>query len=297
LDGTTVDGNEAQNAGGGAIFFENTVLTITDATFSNNESVTNSGGGLLAIPNPVVTVTNSRFTGNTAALDGGGFWINGGASVLDRVVVTGNEAGRNGGGIITRNTTIRNSTFSGNTAGDIGGGIAGSTPGPFTVSNTTVSGNSAAQGGGIGTIGPLTLQNVTIAGNTATLNGGGLSAQNGASVSLANTLLGSNQVAGSPQNCAVLAGGGVTSAGGNLSQDPTCAAFTQPTDKLGVAAGLNATLANNGGPTMTHALLEGSAAINGGVNIGASTDQRGYSLIDADDIGAFEFGGTAPTGG
>jgi hypothetical protein len=48
---------------------------------------------------------------------------------------------------------------------------------------------------------------------------------------------------------------------------------------------------------MTHALLEGSAAINGGVNIGASTDQRGYSLIDADDIGAFEFGATAPTGG
>jgi hypothetical protein len=249
---------------------------------------------LLAVPNPIVTVTNSTFVGNQAALDGGGLWINGGASVLDRVTVRANAAVRNGGGLIARNITIRNSTFSGNTAQGIGGGVAGSSPGPFTIQNSTVSGNMAAEGGGIGTIGPLTLQNVTIAANTATLNGGGLSAQSGADVSGANTLFGSNEVAGLPQNCAVLAGGALTSAGGNLSQDATCAAFTQPTDKLGVAAGLNATLGNNGGPTMTHALLEGSAAINAGVAVGATTDQRGYALVGADDIGAFEFGAVAP---
>ena len=56
-------------------------------------------------------------------------------------------------------------------------------------------------------------------------------------------------------------------------------------------------LRNNGGPTSTHALLEGSPAIDKGdnriLNV-ATTDQRRFSrkIGDAVDIGAFEFGGT-----
>jgi hypothetical protein len=50
-------------------------------------------------------------------------------------------------------------------------------------------------------------------------------------------------------------------------------------------------LANNGGPTMTHALLEGSPAIDKGVAVeGITTDQRGFARQQgaAPDIGAFE---------
>ena len=53
-------------------------------------------------------------------------------------------------------------------------------------------------------------------------------------------------------------------------------------------------LADNGGPTWTHALLAGSPAI-GAANPAAApaTDQRGYGRDpDPDDAGAFEFGAT-----
>jgi hypothetical protein len=57
-------------------------------------------------------------------------------------------------------------------------------------------------------------------------------------------------------------------------------------------------LADNGGPTQTCATLAGSPAINAGANPdGLTTDQRGFTPRDAGgqiDIGAFEFGATAP---
>ena len=54
-------------------------------------------------------------------------------------------------------------------------------------------------------------------------------------------------------------------------------------------------LQNNGGRTFTHALLNGSPAINAGVdNGGVDLDQRGYLRAGTNDIGAFEFGGTPP---
>src|SRR5438045_8503037 len=49
-------------------------------------------------------------------------------------------------------------------------------------------------------------------------------------------------------------------------------------------------LADNGGPTRTHALLPGSPAINAGNSSGApATDQRGAGRVGPVDIGAYEF--------
>jgi VCBS repeat-containing protein len=48
-------------------------------------------------------------------------------------------------------------------------------------------------------------------------------------------------------------------------------------------------LANNGGPTQTHALAEGSPALNAGIVIlGINTDQRGFLRDSGPDIGAYE---------
>ena len=54
-------------------------------------------------------------------------------------------------------------------------------------------------------------------------------------------------------------------------------------------------LQNNGGRTFTHALLNGSPAINAGDNNGSDPyDQRGAPRVGTNDIGAFEFGSVAP---
>ena len=65
----------------------------------------------------------------------------------------------------------------------------------------------------------------------------------------------------------------------------------------GVLQGLDPALADNGGPTRTHALLSGSSPIDGDGNCGLPQDQRGFSRSDgACDSGSFEFG-AAPAGG
>jgi hypothetical protein len=70
---------------------------------------------------------------------------------------------------------------------------------------------------------------------------------------------------------------------------------------LGITAGANGNLvgvdprlgplADNGGPTLTHALLAGSPALGAGANpLGLTTDQRGLprTVFGRPDIGAFE---------
>ena len=57
-------------------------------------------------------------------------------------------------------------------------------------------------------------------------------------------------------------------------------------------------LANNGGPTLTMALLPGSPAIDAGdTSLAPATDQRGFPRPAglAADIGAFEYGSVMPT--
>ena len=54
-------------------------------------------------------------------------------------------------------------------------------------------------------------------------------------------------------------------------------------------------LAENGGPTLTHALQPGSPAINRGDPASPPQDQRGYSRLGVPDVGAFELDGIPPT--
>jgi hypothetical protein len=73
---------------------------------------------------------------------------------------------------------------------------------------------------------------------------------------------------------------------------------SQPTDQIGTPASpidpLLGPLANNGGPTLTHALQPGSPAINRGDPAAPPHDQRGYSRAGVPDVGAFEFDGRPP---
>jgi hypothetical protein len=76
--------------------------------------------------------------------------------------------------------------------------------------------------------------------------------------------------------------------GYNLSDDDSCNLDAVGDQPQGIDPRIGP-LADNGGPTMTHALLAGSPAINNGVVVaGITTDQRGYRRDSKPDIGAYE---------
>jgi VCBS repeat-containing protein len=200
---------------------------------------------------------------------------------LNNLTVANGDADA-GGGILNFGTlTVSNSTLSGNSAFmGFGGGIYNAGPdSTLTVNNSTFSRNSATtQGGGIGNFfGSLEVNNSTFSDNSASLGGGGIF--NAGSATLKNTIVANSPSGG---NCS-----GVIVGGGNLEwPGNTCgSSFSSGDPLLGP-------LADNGGPTQTHALQDGSAAIDAAVSCPPpATDQRNISRPQgpACDIGSFEF--------
>jgi parallel beta-helix repeat protein len=130
-----------------------------------------------------VTISGLTVTGGRANI-GGGIVNFDEDLVLDGLVITGNTASADGGGlwadgIFDMSLTIRNSTISGNTAGSDGGGIyIEDAAEPVLIQNTVITGNDAADdGGGIYFYDPdnsTTIEGSTISGNTAGDLGGGI---------------------------------------------------------------------------------------------------------------------------
>ncbi len=303
LTNVTVRNNRAETEGGGIAVISNANLTMTRGLVSGNRSATLFGGGLARNGAGTLTIIGTEFTANHAKAQGGGLWvIGGGATTLRLLSVSGNSADVAGGGMTLGGTgkLLEQSTVAGNTTtGGTGGGVFLTTTTSSTVRNVTLSGNSAAVGGGLTTGGAALLQNVTVVGNSASDAGAGIAVNaSGAILTAANVLLAGNTRSGVAQNCGNSGGGVITSGGGNLSDDATCTAFSLGTDRSNTPAGVSPTLADNGGPTFTHALQAGSAAINAAVAASCpATDQRGFGRQGACDIGAFEFGGTPPAAG
>jgi hypothetical protein len=216
--------------------------------------------------------------GDTTA--GGGGIENDGILALVGVTLTDNEADDGGAIFNLDTTTLRNVTLSGNRANLDGGGLKNFS-GTTTANNVTFSGNVADNdGNGVG-------------------DGGGIFVAIG-TVTASNTIIGDNRDGSTGANpkhddCS----GTLASGGYNLIQD------VEGCTIAGVAAG-NITgknpqlfpLADNGGPTQTHALRRGSDAVDAGnpAAPGSSpsacetTDQRGTKRPQGPrcDIGSFE---------
>ena len=89
-------------------------------------------------------------------------------------------------------------------------------------------------------------------------------------------------------NCQIEGGGAavLNSGGNNVFTDPSC---NPVGSDIPVADPLLGPLADNGGPTLTQALLPGSPAIDAANNaVCPATDQRGVARDAACDVGAFE---------
>lgn len=229
---------------------------------------------------------------------------------LDSLTIT-NGSAYDGGGISNKeNLIITNSSITqnvGNTGGEgdgVGGGINNS-EGTLTLINSTVSENTAFSGGGINNNqGTITIINSTISGNTAIeqgsgINNGGLnSTVNITSTTIADNTGATGGLFSSQGNLTITNTIISRNSGGNLVNNGNLAESNNilvDSDDLRLGA-----LADNGGPTRTHALGEGSSAIDRGSNNsipnGVNTDQRGQERRSNEivDIGAFEFIGTPP---
>lgn len=229
---------------------------------------TYAGGGIVSYYGHL-TLVESKVTGNSAYYGGGVYSSPGGSLTLDRSTISNNRAQYQGGGIqsIYSPLTITASTISGNTSTS-GAGLYIRTGNYYyaEIVGSTISGNSASyRGGGIYNLpySNLTIRHTTITSNSATNNGGGIMASGNESLNhsiVAGNTRGSrvrNDITGSATLSFTLLGVNtsttITNSGGNLIG-------TSATPREAMLG----PLANNGGPTFTHALLPGSPAIDAG---------------------------------
>lgn len=286
----------------------NQKVTISGLTVANGNAHGDpvDAGGAIYNFRAYLTVDGCTFSGNVADM-GGALCIDAGNRApafldLSNSTLTGNTA-RLGAGVFSGHisapinsspvaiSSIGNCTFSGNSASESGGGIKnGSFPDKVTVVNSTFTGNTAPRGNCIESSGAqLTL------GNSIFNSGGPGQSVTKDGSNPVQTDLGYNIFSDLPTNV-----------NGSLFSGQT---NTNP--RLGP-------LQDNGGPTLTHAPLPDSPAIDKGRNLAADlcgnpipTDQRGFprpvrfnaaipepSGGDGSDVGAVELsGGPVPTMG
>ena len=298
LNNTVVNSNTADSAGGG--IYSSGTLTLTNSTVSANKSIATLGGGIFN-NSGTLTLDNTGVSGNKAN-NGGGIRNAANATLsLTDSSIRGNNSNNDGGGVLNDGkATLKDSTVSGNSAAINGGGIDSGSD--LTLTNSTVSGNTADdKGGGIANGGSLRSTNTTVSANIATGGdpdsaAGGIY-NGGSSASLRNTIVARNSAPVAPD----ATGTAFTSEGNNLIGSTDGAAGFGASDLLDKNPVLGP-LSDNGGPTKTQALLQGSPAIDRGTNIGCPpADQRGKARKDGDangtvrcDIGAFEAANTEP---
>ena len=307
----SVVGSFPASSGGG--IFDSGTLTLTNSVVSGNNAAAGPGGGIF-VYHGTLTVSNSLITGNNA-FSGGGV-SNEGTSTIDLSTIANNSAsGFGGGGIVNSSvddqdafltvsrTTISNNNCQGNAGGFVGGGAIYNA-GAAVVTNSTISSNSAPNGGGIISLGPMTLTNATISANTAASQGGGVYNPGIEPITFGNTIIAGNTSPSGP-DCS---GYNLDSEDYNLIGDTSAANFTgTTTHNLTNVNPMLGPLADNGGATLTQALLPSSPAIDVGNNSAITnppyagppfTDQRGFDrVVDGDgngaanvDIGAYELG-------
>jgi hypothetical protein len=263
-DAEAGDGGEA--FGGGIEAIDGMVLNRD--TIDDNRAVGGQGGSTLG--------TGDGGTGETGA--GGGVDLQPVSGITDQIVnsmITGNSSSPGAPGMSS------NGGANGFAGGTAGGGLS-IEGGATTLANVTITANAAPAG---------------IGGNVFVFN------HNGASVTFGDTIIAGGSAIAGAGNCGVADSPSLVDGGSNLEDSGagTSECHLSPSrDHLVAAggAGVAASLAANGGPTETLALLAGSPALGaGGVCTDPTAsgaplleDQRGLPRPSGGpcDIGAFQ---------
>ena len=282
---STVNDNTAEEgSGGGIMTYGPTRIRRSEVSRNDSHEV---GGGVGSGRAPTEVPRENPPPGGTSQGLGGPRTNNGGEpgrpnqlNIVESTVAD-NTTGSTGGGVAGfGEVAVTSSTISGNTVQGLGGaGLGGGLAviGNLAATNTTISNNASygefAGGGGIASGGDeLLVANSTLVGNevhgTTDSQGAGIlrlinqAQPNGVNGPIANPV----QPVGSIVNNTIVMASvgaadceGVDTGSNNLS-DGSCPGT------IGAAIGVDPNLAENGGPTQTHALLTGSNAINAGDN-------------------------------
>jgi hypothetical protein len=308
-------------------------VVITNSTFSGNSAGGGTGGSGGAVCDGQgsgielgMTIADSTFVGNSATVGGqGGAIYNVAYLTVTESSFFDNQASGDQyavayGGAIANDRTARlivaGSTFASNSAVSAGppasgyygygGAIYNAAANPVTITNSTLFGNSASDGGGAiyqAASGSVVVNNSTVAGNQvgSAGHGGGLDLASVVAAILYDTIVAGNLrgtanddvygVLDAVNSLSNLIGDGTGSNLINGSNGNLVGTHDAPIDPL------LGPLQDNGGPTWTMALLDGSPALGAGDSDGVSdTDQRSLPRVvnGRIDIGAFE---VQPPGG
>jgi hypothetical protein len=320
--GSGGNGGAGAQGNGGAVYNAGTDMVVSNCTFSGNSVQGGDGGtggakgasgfgglagngatgaaasGAAIYSTAPIIVVNSTFNDNTAQ---------GGNSAAGGLQVNGNgSAGANGGnsfggGIYAAGSAVTNCTFYHNNAAGGAGGDGGN--GNFNAGAGGNGGNAA--GGGLYSLNgtavvSCTFSNCNAIGGTNGIAGSGLApvngtkgashggnlASGGGTFELLSTILATNRSGGAGFGTIRDAGYNITF-GNTITLVSGSGSFKTNNPNLGA-------LANNGGPTMTMALLANSAArdkvpIDSAFDL--DFDQRGLPrrVNGTNDIGAFEY--------
>ncbi len=312
--------NSRTNASGGAVYAYQSQLDVVASTLTDNHA-DDVGGGIAAEESELL-VDRSTLRANASSFGGaiGATGVTTAVHLFGSRIESNTSANLGGGLALTISAVdISGVTLSGNSADFAGGGayLLGTATGSLVIQNSTVSGNVVNHDGGRGSgvalsEGTLWLRNSTVAynrapnaaNNDATLGGGVYVAEGGHTVNLVSTLVADNTRGAFNVPSEIARGIGIEgtlvstiNASHSLFRnvpEPGVLNGTDVADVIG-ADPLLLPLADNGGPTPTHALGTGSPACERGANpSGLATDQRGSGFsrgYGAVDIGAYEYRG------
>lgn len=290
-------------------------LTIIEAKDDLHDRVFHLVGDDAVAGLNYLTVRNGNTTDLLGVRDGGGILVGGGKLQAFELAVEDSTSATYGGGIMfigVNSSTLHRCTISGNraiAANGQGGGIYHGQNYFLNMANCTVSGNRASsRGGGIAVANNsklITILNTTIASNQLTDDpeeGGGVYIGNNTDIHIFSSILANNYTPGRvPNDCY----GQIDVLDFSLVEAPAAGNECllagdgeNVSSLLGSADPLLELLAYNGGALQTHALREGSIAIDAGNQLAPGsggracygTDARGQMRPAREycDMGSFE---------
>ena len=324
ISGLTIANGHASDSGGG-IYNDHAILILSNCVVTTNSVPANIGGAIdndgENIGYATLQINNSSITNNSGGIYNDALRAGTAMLVITYSTVSNNgpgEAINNDGwsctfcGNGTTSVQIINSSITSNPGSAIYSdtgrqNCGGSCPVTISITNSTISGN----GGGVHN---STQSDTVVSNSTISDNGFGIYNDNGAlATSVYNTTMSNNGVEIRNFNAPVVVTmshtifnvspgghsilndfGTVTSYGYNVSSDDGGGYLNGTGDEINTDP-LLGPLQDNGGPTLTHALLPGSPAINAGdpnFTPPPYYDQRGpgYDRVRNGrlDVGSFE---------